>query len=192
MRFSHLQHATALRPHPAALPPAAARPAVQARWQLSPEGYFDVTFRVTLPAGAAWNTNPDFSRTDYRANWGLWEHDVVELFLQPRPHPDATAAPYLEVQVSPLGQPFALLIEEPARHFAPPPALAYLKEIVLEPAVWQTRLRVQVPDYAPGAPLFGNLTACLGPAGARTYWGLQLSAGPEPDFHRPVDFGQLI
>ncbi|MBT2558599.1 hypothetical protein J7E24_12450 [Hymenobacter sp. ISL-91] len=192
MRFTPLPHATQLRPHSVA-PGTAALPHVQVRWQLSAEGWFAATFRVTRPMGAAcWNCNPDFSRTDYRENWGLWEHDVVELFLQPRPHPEAQSGPYLEVQISPLGQPFALWVEEPARRFAPPAKLAFTKEVLLEPDAWQTRLSVRIPDYEPGALLFGNLTACLGPAQARGFWGLALNAESTPDFHRPADFVQLI
>ncbi|WP_156108965.1 hypothetical protein [Hymenobacter sp. APR13] len=187
MPTSELKHAVALRGRGPVLAPAP-----QVRWQLTPEGWFEATFDVPLPPGAAWNVNPSYSRTRYRDNWGLWEHDVVELFLQARPYPDVTSGPYLELQLSPLGQPFALVVEEPVRRYAAPETLAFLHENVPGEASWRVRVAVQVPGYAPGAPLFGNLTACLGPAEARTYWGLQLNAGPEPDFHRPTDFRQLI
>lgn len=167
-------------------------PAPRVRWQLTPEGWFEATFEVPLPPGAAWNVNPAYSRTDYRENWGLWEHDVVELFLQPRPHPDVTSGPYLELQLSPLGQPFALIIEEPARRYFAPETLAFLRENTLAADSWRVRVAVQVPGYAPGAPLFGNLTSCLGPAGARCYWGLVLSGDGAVDFHQPVEFVQLV
>lgn len=167
-------------------------PAPRVRWQLTPEGWFEATFEVALPPGAAWHVNPAYSRTDYRDNWGLWEHDVVELFLQPRPHPDVASGPYLELQLSPLGQPFALIIEEPARRYFAPEALAFLRENSLEADRWRVRVAVRVPGYAPGAPLFGNLTACLGPMGARSYWGLTLNGDGAVDFHRPGEFGQLV
>ena len=162
------------------------------RWQLTPEGWFEATFEVPLPPGAAWNVNPAYSRTDYRENWGLWEHDVVELFLQPRAHPDVVSGPYLELQLSPLAQPFALVVAEPARRYAAPEALAFLRENALGETVWRVRVAVQVPGYAPGAPLFGNLTACLGPAGGRSYWGLVLNGDGDVDFHRPGEFVQLV
>lgn len=167
-------------------------PAPQARWQLTPEGWFEATFSVPLPPDAAWNVNPAYSRTSYRDNWGLWEHDVVELFLQPRPHPGVTSGPYLELQLSPLGQPFALVVEEPARRYAAPEALAFLRENACDETAWRVRVAVQVPGYAPGAPLFGNLTVCLGPASARTYWGLTLNTEGPVDFHRPQEFVQLV
>ena len=192
MRNNALINAVALRGRGVAFEPLAARPAVQARWQLTPEGWFEATFVVAPAPGAAWNVNPAYSRTDYRENWGLWEYDVVELFLQPRPHPDVASGPYLELELSPLGQPFALLIEEPARRYAAPDTLAFLRENSLTETAWRVRVAVQVPGYAPGAPLFGNLTACLGPAGARSYWGLTLNEDGEVDFHRPAEFVQLV
>ena len=187
MRNTNLKNAVALRGRGAATVPAP-----QVRWQLTPEGWFEASFEVRLPPGAAWNVSPAYSRTDYRENWGLWEHDVVELFLQPRPYPDVTSGPYLELQLSPLGQPFALVVEEPARRYGAPATLAFLRENSLREDFWRVRVAVQVPGYAPGAPLFGNLTACLGPEGARIYWGLTLNEDGEVDFHRPAGFVQLV
>lgn len=187
MRKTSLINAVALRGRGAA--PAVAP---QVRWRLTSDGWFEATFVIPLPPGAAWNVNPTYSRTDYRENWGLWEHDVVELFLQPRPHPDLSSGTYLELQLSPLGQPFALVVKEPARQYGAPDTLAFLRENSLGETTWRVRVAVQVPNYAPGAPLFGNLTACLGPAGARTHWGLTLNEGEEVDFHRPQEFVQLV
>lgn len=187
MQMNELKNAVTLRGRG-----AAPEPVPHVRWQLTPEGWFEATFIVPLPPGAAWNVNLAYSRTDYRENWGLWEHDVVELFLQPRPHPEVASGPYLELQLSPLGQPFALLIKEPARRYAAPEALAFLRENSLGETTWRVRVAVQVPGYAPGAALFGNLTACLGPAGTRTYWGLTLNEDGEVDFHRPGEFVQLV
>lgn len=187
MRNPDLKNAVALRGRV-----AATTPAPQVRWQLTPEGWFEATFEVRLPPGAVWNVDPAYSRTDYRENWGLWEHDVMELFLQPRPFPDVASGPYLELQMSPLGQPFALVVEEPARRYGAPATLAFLRENVRDEGFWRVRVAVQVPGYVPGAPLFGNLTACLGPARARTYWGLTLNEDGEVDFHRPKEFVQLV
>lgn len=49
-------------------------------------------------------------------NWGLWEYDVFEAFLSFADN----SLPYLELQVSPLNQKFALLIEEPRKTSAYP------------------------------------------------------------------------
>jgi hypothetical protein len=165
---------------------------VQVDWKLDAAGWLEATFLVALPPGATWHTDLSFSTTEYARNWGLWQHDVVELFVQARPFAEAATTPYYELQLSPLGQPFALRIEAPRRRYGPPPALAYTKETSRDAAHWRTRLAVQVPGYQPGAPLFGNLTACLGPADRRCYFALAASTSEAPDFHRPHEFVQLV
>lgn len=179
-----------LHPHPSV--PAGPLPTVQVDWKLTPSGWLEVTFAVALPPGATWHSDPDFSTTDYARNWGLWEHNVVELFVQARPYAEVAAAPYYELQLSPLGQPFALCIEEPRRRYRVPLVLAYTKEVCRDASSWRTRLAVEVPGYRPGAPLFGNLTACLGPADQRGYFALASGTSETPDFHRPQEFIQLI
>jgi hypothetical protein len=180
----------ALHPHPRV--PAGPLPTVHVDWKLTPAGWLEATFAVELPPAGIWHSDPTFSATDYARNWGLWEHDVVELFVQARPRAEVVRAPYYELQLSPLGQPFALRIEEPRRRYGPPPALAYTRESRCAAMHWYARLAVQVPGYQPGAPLFGNLTACLGPAHQRAYFALAPSTSLEPDFHRPHEFMQLV
>lgn len=181
---------TALHPHPPV--PTGPLPDIQVGWTLNADGWLEAIFSVTLPPGETWHTDPLYSRTDYAKNWGLWDQDVVELFVQPRPYAEATSAPYYEMQLSPLGQPFALRIEEPRQRFEPPQNLAYTKQIALDGPRWLTRLAVRIPDYEPGAPLFGNLTACLGPADRRSYFTLVEGPGEGLDFHRPQEFVQLV
>jgi len=188
--FNSVSVRTTLPPHPAV--PAGPLPTVQVGWRLNAASWLEVTFVVTLPPGATWHSTTDFSTTDYARNWGLWEHDVVEVFVQARPFAKASATPYHELQISPLGQPFALCIDEPRRRYHAPRTLAYTKEICCTAACWRTRLAMQVPGYQPGAPLFGNLTACLGPADQRGHFALAPSTSEVPDFHRPYEFIQLV
>jgi hypothetical protein len=179
-----------LRPHPRV--PAGPLPTVQAEWKLSPTSWLEVTFAVALPPGGTWHSSPAFSATDYARNWDLWDYDVVELFVQVRAQADSLAGPYYELQLSPLGQPFALRIEEPRRRYGPPPALAYTHETHCHATHWHARLALQVPGYQPGASLFGNLAACLGPADQRAYFALAPSTSAAPDFHRPHEFIRLV
>ena len=73
-----------------------------------------IEFQIQKRLGASWQSVANFS-SDYSKNWGLWNKDVIEAFLQLRTDENDLAAPYLEIQVSPLKQPFALIIKEPRK-----------------------------------------------------------------------------
>lgn len=181
---------TTLPAHPVG--PTGLLPTVQVDWKLNDASWFEATFVVTLPPGATWHSSPAFSSTNYALNWNLWDYDVVEVFVQARSLTEGSTAPYYELQLSPLGQPFALHIEEPRRRYGYPQMLVYTKETHYDTSCWFTRLAVQIPDYQPGAPLFGNFTACLGPIDQRAYFAMAPSTSSTPDFHRPQEFMQLI
>src|SRR5690606_33752357 len=59
-----------------------------------------------------WNHSPLFSKNYYK-NWRLWDYDVFEIFLQFRKEKEQESAPYIELQVSPLNQKFALITYRP-------------------------------------------------------------------------------
>ena len=56
-----------------------------------------IEFQVQKRNSAPWLANE--AMTNDSKNWGLWNHDVVEAFLQLRRTNDDKGAPYLEIQV---------------------------------------------------------------------------------------------
>lgn len=148
-----------------------------------------IEFEVHKRYGTEFFTDPAYT-ADWSKNWGLWNHDVVESFLQLRRSPDDTTAPYLEIQVSPLNQPFALLIVEPRVKFHAPAELTFVTTSVTEGKIWKAQLEVSLPQELKGDYLFGGFFACLNQS-PREFYALELNPEDRPDFHRPELFQQL-
>jgi hypothetical protein len=142
-----------------------------------------ITFRIQKRISGGWDKNTQFSM-DFSKNWGLWNHDVIEAFLQLRENADDKNAPYLEVQVSPLNQPFALLIKEPRKDFAIPQILNFTSEVTLEDRVWESTLEVDLPQDLEGTHLYGGFFSCL-TGEKREFFALEPNPEITPDFHRP-------
>jgi hypothetical protein len=147
-------------------------------------------FQVQKRIGPPWQTDEVFNQ-DWSKNWGLWNKDVVEAFLQLRQNPEDTTAPYLEIQISPLNQPFALIVTEPRKTFFAPKKLEYKSEVTLTDKLWTTKLEVTVPEEVSGDLLFGGFFACLG-TNTREYYALNPNPEMNPDFHRPELFLSLV
>lgn len=143
-------------------------------------------FTVSKRDSSEFCANPEFGE-DYSKNWGLWETDVVEAFIQLRSHPDEVTAPYLEIQLSPLNQPFALLIQKPREVFDYPKNLDFKHESTGEDRTWRAKLEVTLPEELKGDHLYLGLFACLG-IGEREYFALIPNPESNPDFHRPELF----
>ena len=60
-----------------------------------------IDFQIQKRIGPAWQVDEVFTQ-DWSKNWGLWNKDVIEAFLQLRKDEHDVKAPYLEIQVSPL------------------------------------------------------------------------------------------
>lgn len=121
-------------------------------------------------------------------NWGLWETDVVELFISKSPQ----RTPYLELQLSPLSQKFALVVETPRKYFSYPEELNITVKSRVGPGRWDGELLVpyeQIPGDS--RELYGNFHACLGHSANRCYYGFQINSDQHPDFHRPDLFKKL-
>ncbi len=146
-------------------------------------------FTVTKRDGSEYCANPNYGE-DYSQNWGLWETDVVEAFIQLRKTPEDVGAPYLEVQLSPLNQPFALLIKEPRSVFEYPKTLNFTHESSGEERTWRARMTVTLPDELQGKYLYLGLNACLG-IGEREFFALNPNPEENPDFHRPDLFERV-
>lgn len=147
------------------------------------------TMEVLSPTGKEWHVDRRFG-TDARKNWELWNFDVVETFLQPRQDVRDQSAPYLELQLSPLNQPLALMILKPRVSFYTPLQLDLRHDVTLGPGRWLSRVRIELPRELQTGPLYGGLFACLG-QGPRSYLSLNPNPEERPDFHRPELFVKL-
>jgi hypothetical protein len=148
-----------------------------------------IEFEVQKKVGSKWITDSLFT-SDWNKNWGLWNKDVVEVFLQLRDNEQDIKSPYLELQVSPLNQPFALIITEPRKNYFPPKHLDLRTEVHLTDKLWSTKLEVILPAELRGRKLYGGFFACLS-AEPREYYALEPNAEDRPDFHRPELFVAL-
>jgi hypothetical protein len=128
---------------------------------------------------------------DHYGNWGLWEGDVVEVFIQGREDAEALLAPYLELNVSPNGHRFALVVQKPRQTFYTPIQLDF-KSVVCHTThdggeLWKTSINFDLPEQIKGK-LFINFNCCLKCSGETEYYGLNLANTGKADFHRPEVF----
>ncbi|HXH30191.1 MAG TPA: hypothetical protein VNJ01_05210 [Bacteriovoracaceae bacterium] len=142
-----------------------------------------IEFQVNKRTSAPWLSDPAFT-TDWSKNWGLWNKDVVEIFLQLRSGPSDLKAPYLELQVSALNQPFALVITEPRKTFHAPMELNLATSVTVEPRAWTAQFKFALPAELKGSLLYGGFFACLD-QDPREFYALAPNSEENPDFHRP-------
>jgi hypothetical protein len=147
------------------------------------EGSLSIHFEVRKRTNKPWLADEAFT-ADWSKNWGLWNKDVVEAFLQLRTSPQDHQAPYLELQVSPLNQPFALIITEPRVAFQPPRVLHFKSESSIEGKLWKCDMEIKLPDELQGHLLYGSFFSCLGQE-PREYYAMEPNPESTPDFHRP-------
>lgn len=114
-------------------------------------------------------------------NWGLWEKDVFEAFLV-----RGAELPYLELQVSPLGQRFALLISKPRKEFDYPERDVFEGSSIVDESGWKALMRVPLANIPGRGELRANFHSIVGKSREHFSW----SPNPErsPDFHRPELF----
>jgi hypothetical protein len=139
----------------------------------------DICFEVSNKLNK-WNTDKSFDDLPMR-NWGLWENDVVEVFLQPRSTKKDYKAPYLELQVSPLNQRFQLFIFDPRKVFFTPLVEFFASTSIIENNKWT--LNFSIPKFWDEKNLYVGLFACLGKK--REFYSANLNKESRPDFHRP-------
>jgi hypothetical protein len=131
-------------------------------------------------------TNSQFGQ-DYKNNWGLWDYDVVEVFIKKE---DSDS--YLELQTSPLNQKFALIVQIPREKYYSPEKCNFVVSNVVENKQWHATMSIPL-DVIPGQSrsLTGNCFACLGAQDKREYFALNINSEDSPDFHRPDLFINL-
>jgi len=135
-----------------------------------------------------WNINDRF-HTDSRKNWGLWEHDVVEVFWQNRTFPDEINHPYLEWQIAPNNKHFFLEISRPRLVYATP--LKYpitCNSRFIGKNQWLAEFFIPTDLYAHFPYHHLGLFAFLGPKNSRQFFALQGQPTLKPNFHRPENF----
>lgn len=132
------------------------------------------------------NLNEEFSRASW-VNMGLWEFDVVEVFLQ-RKNPENH---YLELEISPLGQKLAILIKKPREDFATVELVNTEASAEITPEGFVATFIIKDSDI-PGASgeIIGNAHACLGKR-QRNHFSLFDGNEDKPDFHRPELFQRI-
>jgi len=162
---------------------------IQASWS-KVDRKVTIEFQIQKRTGPEWNSDELFTN-DWSKNWGLWNKDVFEAFLQLRKDEADIKAPYLEIQVSPLNQPFALVIQEPRKTYFPPKELDFKTEITeLSTKIFAGKMEVLLPNELQGELLFGGFFSCLNQA-PREYYALEPNPENSPDFHRPELFLSL-
>jgi len=117
---------------------------------------------------------------------GLWDHEVVEVFLAGPP--DGGAIPYTEVEIGPWGH-FLVLRLHGARH---PVARGLPLELHVEHGEgrWRAVARLDGAHFPPG-PHRANAYAIHGTGRARRYLAWHPLPGPVPDFHQPARFPRI-
>lgn len=148
-----------------------------------------IEFQIQKRLGAPWQSDANFS-SDYSKNWGLWNKDVIEAFLQLRSNENDLAAPYLEIQVSPLNQPFALIIKEPRKTYYAPENLQFKTEVTLTDKLWTGKMEVILPEDLQGDQLYGGFFSMI-TIDPKEYYALNPNPEANPDFHRPELFLRL-
>ncbi len=141
-----------------------------------------INFRVE---GYYPNTKDSFTQ-NYKDNIGLWNFDVCEAFLS------FSDTKYLEVQSSPLNQPFSYLISKPREEFSFPNTLNLSLENSIELNLWTCNMKISKRDIPGSGNLIGNLFICLGDDNERYYFALNPNLEDVPDFHRSDLFKELL
>lgn len=114
--------------------------------------------------------------------WGLWEHEVVELFI------GGPGQRYTEIELGPHGHHLVLRLDgvrNPVERELP-----LVFEARVEGARWRARAELPLA-WLPEGPLRGNAYAIHGLGPARRYLAWNAVPGPRPDFHQPHRFLDL-
>jgi hypothetical protein len=168
--------------------PAFSNHSIKVNWNRT-QSKIQIEFQIQKRTGPGWHHDSVFT-SEWLKNWGLWNKDVMEAFLQLRSHENDVKAPYLEIQVSPLNQPFALIITEPRNIFFPPKTLDFVHEVTLTDKLWIGKMEVLLPEELKGHLLYGGFFSILSTE-PREYYALETNPENNPDFHRPELFLKL-
>lgn len=154
----------------------------------------EAEFEVRAPA---LHFNPEIPMQG--SQWGLWDWDVVEVFISVDGQRSCPPGRYFEFQVSPLNQSFELEIQEPRVRFDREFRCGWSHRSRTTESgqgqAWNARLSLPLRELGWSgdiATIRGGAFAILGAAGARRYWSLFLKPQAKPDFHLPSEFQALL
>jgi hypothetical protein len=136
--------------------------------------------------------NPQFSSK----TMGLWDRDVVEVFIAPDP---SNLNQYREVEVSPLREwvDVELKIDNDQRKSNWNWNSNVESDCVIEESVWKAAFRIPATrlfecELSKGQIYAGNFYRCDGVEPNRHYIAWQPTLTAEPDFHVPERFGRIV
>lgn len=133
------------------------------------------------------NISNEFNKENWD-NPGLWDFDVVEVFIQKK----SSANHYLELQVSPADQKFALLVKTPREDYEKVIKLASKAVATRTDSGFKASFNIELKDIpGEGEEIFANFHACLGKKDSRSYFSYKLNEGKQADFHRPEFFERI-
>lgn len=133
------------------------------------------------------NVSDAFSMAGFD-NPGLWDFDVVEVFIQRKSQKNH----YLELQCSPLGQKFALLVKKPRQETIKIENLNTQFEVSEIGDGFKIKFTIPASDIpGDGSEIYANFFACLGASNSRSYYGLNINSEKKPDYHRPELFKKI-
>jgi hypothetical protein len=155
---------------------------VSTQINLNPQD-IEVVFKVKCENGFI--SKEEFDKNSLE-NWGLWETDVVECFIQPRSSEDKLTDKYFEMQLSPLAQPFALEITKPREEFATPKDWPVKMFSQVDGKVWTAKFIIP-SSFLNSEHIYIGLFACLG-SGEREFFGTNIDEEGRLDFHKPQRF----
>ena len=125
---------------------------------------------------------------DHFQNWGMWDYDVMEFFIA-----NCKDAPYLELQLSPLNQAFALIITEPRKSWHYPSEWSeFDHRVEVVKNVWKGSISIEVekiPNFKNGDSLFINAFGVFG--SDKEYYAWNPNPEKTPDHHRPELFKEF-
>lgn len=133
------------------------------------------------------HTNDSFNISGFD-NEGLWNFDVAEVFIQG----SGSSKHYLELQVSPLNQKFALNVLKSRKVTEKITDLSSDISSKLTSKGFSAKFIINASDI-PGdiSQLRAGFFACLGRPGNRSYYALNINNDSFPDYHRPELFIEI-
>ncbi|MEE2788234.1 MAG: hypothetical protein VX589_12900 [Myxococcota bacterium] len=115
--------------------------------------------------------------------WGLWQYDVVELFLV------GQNGHYLEVEMGPHGHYLGLMLSAPRIIDDDQVPIQYA--VTHHSSRWTGRARI-APRHLPEEPVRMNAFAIHGRGAQRCFMVAHALPGPQPNFHQPSVFPQIV
>ena len=147
--------------------------------------YSPLTFIFSITS----NEPPNISQLNGPSIWGLWDFDVVEVFLQPRKNSNDESAPYFEFQLSPKSQKFSLEIIRPRIQYLSPLDIKWSGKSEIKSNSWCAEFQFDDSRFNEAQDIYFGAYAVLGKEN-RSYYSLD----PKDsiiDFHRPDKFLNL-